>query len=219
MRAVAELKRVLRAVWTIVRGAIPALVVATFIPLVLFYAAFEAGSVMWAIGISVAYAYGVAAYQYCRRRRVSGLLLVTVFVTTVRTLGALVSGHTFVYFAVPVLETAGFGLMFMATMFSSEPLIVRLARDLVPHAADHLAERRGLTRGLSLIWMGTYLMSGATTLGLLVSVPLSVYLGAHELTGWFWTGSGVALSVLVCRRWAKGLVSEIWSMAHLSAAG
>lgn len=88
-----------------------------------------------------------------------------------------------VYFAIPAAETAGFGLMLVATMWTSEPLIVPLARDLVPHLTDDLARRRALVRGLSFIWMATYLASGATTLTLLTTVSQPVYMGAHQLAG------------------------------------
>ena len=188
------------------RGALPAVLVATVIPLALFYAALAAGSVGWAIVVSVLYAYGVAAYQHFRRRRVSGMLLMTVFMATVKAVTALASGHAVLFFAIPVVETAGFGLMFLATMVSAEPLVVRLARDLVPHAAAGIAERRSLVRTLSLVWTVTYVGSGATTLALLLSLPLPVFLGAHTVAGWLWTGSGAVSSVLICRARARGLL-------------
>jgi hypothetical protein len=195
---------VLRTLWSLVKSALPAVAVATLIPLALFYGALAAGSMGWAIVISIAYAYTVSAYQYVRRGRVSGMLLVTLFMATIRA-GAAASGQIGFYFAVPIVETAGFGLMFVATMFTAEPLVVRLARDLVPHAADDLASRRTLIRTLSLIWTATYLASGATTLVLLTTLPVPVYVGAHTLTGWFWTGSGILGSILACRRWAAGI--------------
>ncbi len=191
----------------LLRGAFPSIAVATLIPMALFYVTLAAGSIVWAIGVSVLYAYGLAAFQYGRRRRVSGMLLMTVFMVTVRAVSAVVSGHSMMYFAIPVAETAGFGLMFVATMWMSEPLIVRLARDLVPHLADDLAARRALIRGLSLIWMVTYLASGATTLTLLTTVSLPVYLGAHQIAGWCWVGGGVALSVSLCRRRGGALLA------------
>jgi len=196
----------LRAGLKMARAAFPAIAVATLIPLALFYLTLVAGSMVWAIGVSVLYAYGCAAFQYGRRRRVSGMLLMTVFMVTLRAVSAAASGQTVVYFALPVFETAGFGLMFVATLWTSEPLIVRLARDLVPQLADDLASRRNLIRGLSLIWMVTYLASGATALVLLATVPLPVYLGAHQLAGWAWVGSGVALSVVLVRRRGEGIL-------------
>ncbi|HEY3810395.1 MAG TPA: hypothetical protein VGL49_03090 [Acidimicrobiales bacterium] len=192
----------------LLRAAFPAIAVATLIPLALFYLTLAAGSMVWAIGVSVVYAYGFAAFQYSRRRRISGMLLMTVFMVTLRAVAAGATGQAMVYFAIPVAETAGFALMFVATMWTSEPLVVRLARDLVPHVADDLATRRALIRGLSVIWMVTYLGSGATTLALLTTVSLPVYMGAHQIAGWCWVGGGAALSVSLCRRRGEGLYAK-----------
>jgi hypothetical protein len=190
------------------RGALPAVAVATLIPLAVFYVALMASSVLWAMGLSVVYAYGVAIYQYAHNRRVSGMLMVTVFMATMRAVAAIASGQAIMYFAIPLVETAGFGLMFAATMFTSQPLVVRLARDLVPSAADDIAQRASLIRTLSLIWTVTYLASCATSCILLTTVPMPVFLGAHTLTGWFWTGSAMIITIALCRRRPAGLLSE-----------
>lgn len=199
--------RVLRAGLRMLWRAMPVIGTTTVVPLLLFYIAMAAGSVAWGIGVSVAYVYLTAAYQYLRRRRVSGMLLMTVLLVTLRALGAAVSGHVFVYFVLPVAETGVFGLLFLATMATREPLIVRLARDMVPHLADELADRKGLVTRLSLVWTLTYLASGATTLLMLLTVSLPVYLGAHQLAGWLWVAVGIGASVLLCRRHGNGLLS------------
>jgi hypothetical protein len=202
-----------RTLLLLARGALPAIVVATLIPMTLFYAALAAGSVFWAIGVSVLYAYAMVAYQHIRNHRVSGMLLITAFMATVRAVTAIASGHAMVYFAIPIVETVGFALMFLATMFSREPLVVRLARDLVPGAAEELVSHRSLIRSLSLVWTVTYLGNAATTLLLLVSTPMSVFLGAHTVAGWLWTGCGAAASVLICRSMAAGLLATAWASA------
>jgi hypothetical protein len=202
---VQRLAPVLRAVLPVLRAAVPAIAVATLIPLAVFYVGLALGSVLLAIIASVIYAYGVAAYQWCRHRRVSGMLLMTLLMVTIRAIAAVASGHTFAYFVVPVVETAGFGLLFLATMFTSEPLIVRLARDFVPHLADDLAGRRRLIRWLSAVWTLTYLASGSTTLLLLVTQSIPVYVTAHELAGWAWVAAGVGASIGLCRWQAHGL--------------
>lgn len=187
------------------RAALPAIAVATLIPLGVFYIGLAVGSVVAAIVASIVYAYGVALYQWVRNRRVSGMLLMTLLMVTLRGLAAAVTGHTFAYFFVPVVETAGFGLLFLATMFTSEPLIVRLARDFVPHLAEDLAGRRRLIRWLSATWTLTYLASGATTLVLLLTQSVAVYVTAHEVIGWMWVALGVGASIALCRRHAAGL--------------
>jgi hypothetical protein len=193
----------LRMLWR----ALPVIATTTGVPLLLFYVAMAVGSVAWGIAVSVAYVYLAAAYQFLRRRRVSGMLLMTVLLVTLRAVGAAASGHLFVYFVLPVAETGVFGLLFLVTMASREPLIVRLARDMVPHLADDLAGRRTLVNRLSLVWTLTYLASGATTLLMLLTVSLPVYLGAHQLAGWLWVAGGIGASVLLCRRHGSGLLS------------
>jgi hypothetical protein len=193
----------------LVRGALPALAVATLIPLGLFYLAMSLGSVDIAIGLSVVYAYGAGLWQHVRRPRVSGMLMVTIFMVTVRSLAVLASGRPFFYFVAPVIETVGFGLLFVASLASRECLIVRLARDVVPSVAGDLAERARLCRLLSAIWAMTYIGSGATTFVLLVTQPLPVYLGAHQLTGWAWNGAGLTASLLLCRWRARGLLTGL----------
>jgi hypothetical protein len=190
----------------LLRGAMPAVAVASLVPLALFYVMLTAASLGAAIVASVIYAWGMASWQYSRRRKVSAMLLFTVVTVTVRAVAAVASGHALWYFVVPVLETSAFGLLFVATMVVGEPLIVRLARDLVPHLADDLAERRQLMILLSCLWALVYLGSSTTTLVLLLTQPVPVYLGAHQLTGWLWTGAGIGLSLVVCRWRASGLL-------------
>jgi intracellular septation protein A len=189
------------------KAAFPALAVATLIPLGLFYLALLFGSVDIAIAVQVIYAYTAGVVQYVRRRRVSGMLTVTIFMVTVRVLAVALSGRPFFYFAAPVVETVGFGMLFVLSLLTRESLIVRLARDVVPDLADDLAARVGLCRGLSAVWALAYIGSGLTTFLLLVTQPLPIYLAAHQLTGWAWTGSGIAISLVLCRWRAGGLFS------------
>jgi hypothetical protein len=194
---------------SVVRGALPALTIATFIPMGLFYLCLFLGSVDIAIAVSVAYAYSVGAWQYRRRPRVSGMLVITIFMVTVRAAATAASGSSFLYFVIPVAETVGFGLLFVASLATRECLVVRLARDVVPHVAEDLAERVRLCRFLSLVWALVYIGSGSTTFVLLMTQPLPVYLGAHQIAGWMWTGLGIVTSVAVCRWRARGLLAKL----------
>lgn len=196
-----------RTVWTLVKGAAPALLIATLVPMALFWVMLTVAGIGYAIGVSVVYAYGAAAAQFLKHRRISGMLLVTVFMASMKALAVVLSGKAAVYFAIPAVETAGFGLTFLVTMFTAEPLVVRLARDLVPHAAQGITERRSLVRTLSWAWTLTYVGSGVTTLVLLSILPLPVFLGVHTVTGWCWTGTGTLVSAVLCRTQARGLLA------------
>jgi intracellular septation protein A len=198
---------VLKTVGCFVWAALPALAVATLIPLFLFYVVLLLGTVDIAIAVQVVYAYSAGLWQYRKRRRVSGMLMVTMFMVTVRVVALTLSGRPFFYFLAPVIETVGFGLLFMVSLLTRESLIVRLARDVVPDLADQLAERVGLCRGLSAVWALAYIGSGMTTFLLLVTQPLPIYLAAHQLTGWAWSGSAIVTSVGLCRWRARGLFS------------
>lgn len=196
----------------------PAVLVATIIPLALFYIALAAGSVHWAIGVSVAYAWAMVAWQYLRRRSVSGMLIVTWLTATLRASLALGSGHTFIYFALPAAETAVFGLIFVISLASREPLLVRLARDLLPTAADELADRRRLIRDLSVLWAASYLLSATATLLLLLASPLSVFLAVHVFMGWLFMAATGAASAWLVRRTEPNLFSQLMAAARSATA-
>lgn len=210
----ARLSSIASPVLHVLRSAAPPVMIATVIPLGLFYLGLAAGSVVLAIVISTVYTYGVAVFQYLRRRQVSGLLLMTVLMVTLRAGTAAASGRPFMYFVVPVVETVAFALLFLATLLTKEPLIVRLARDFVPALADDFASRRELIRWLSMVWGLTYLASAGTTLLLLLTQSIPVYMGAHQLAGWAWIGAGIAVSVLLCRWRADGLFRAAMALRH-----
>ena len=99
------------------RGAFPAVMTATLVPLGLFYAVSAAAGMKAGIITSLAWAYLVLARQlYTSRRRVSGLLVITAFTLTVRALTWALHQTTFTYFSVPVAETIGMGLLFVGTL-------------------------------------------------------------------------------------------------------
>lgn len=182
-----------RRLLALARDALPVVVTATVIPLALFYAVLASGSTMAAIGTSIAYAYGLASWQWWRRRRVSAMLGVTIVLTTLRLVAAL-TGGPLAYFGWPILETTGFGLVFVASLRTAEPLVVRLARDLVPSMAHLLHDRPALVRRLSWTWTAVYLGQAATTLMLLLFTPLTVFLAAHTFAGWAWVVAGMVMS-------------------------
>lgn len=209
---------VVSLVLKMVRQALPAVMVATIIPLGLFYIVLLSGSVQWAIGASVIYAWAMVAWQYLRHRQVSGLLVVTWLTATLRAALALVSGHPFIYFALPAAETAAFGLVFVATLARAEPLLIRLVRDLLPAGADLLAANRPLIRNLSLLWGVSHLLSAVATMLLLLTTPLPVFLAVHVFANWLFIGSAGGLSMLLARSRDRNLLGEVVSELRRSTA-
>lgn len=198
-----------RLAWHLLKGAAPALTVATLVPLALFYVVLALGDETAAVIASLVYAYAAIAFQYWSERRVSGMLMVTVAMASVKALTIAVSGRPFLYFAFPAVETVGFGMMFLVTLGRRQPLLLRLARDLVPSAVEALAASRPLVTRLSLVWGAAYLGSGLTTCVMLVTLPIPVFVGAHTLAGWCWTSTAAVLSVLFGRRRLGPLLTSI----------
>jgi hypothetical protein len=188
--------------------ALPAITVATLIPMGLFYTAMAlSGTVQTAIFVALAWSCAAFAVHYRRHGRVGGLLTITLIMTVLRVATSFAAGSTFVYFVVPIASTGGFALSFVTSLLVGEPLIVRLARDFVPSLAAELAVRRKLVVCLSLVWAMVYLASGATAFTLLATQPTTVYVGVHVIAGWGWVAAGIAVSAAVCRRMASELLA------------
>ncbi|HEX6393180.1 MAG TPA: VC0807 family protein [Acidimicrobiales bacterium] len=196
-----------RKVLRLVAGALPALLVATIIPLFLFYSISAAAGMKAGIIASLAWAYLMLGRQLLTSRRMSGLLMITAFTLTVRCVTWVVHQSTFTYFAVPIAETIGMGALFVVTFLMGRPLLVSLARDFVPSLGDHLTHEKHqrLVRHLSCVWGIVYLGSASTSAVLLLTQNIRWFLLLHQMSGWMWTGTGLTFSFLYGRRHAKEL--------------
>lgn len=198
-------------------GAVPAITVATIIPLTLFYGVSAFAGIKMGIIASLTWAWFALVRQVMAKGRISALLTLTAVTLSIRCVTWAIHQSTFTYFAVPVAETVVVGTLFVATMLLGRPLLVSLARDFVPSLAEHLAleKYRPLVRRMSLLWGLVYLGS-ATTSGVLLSTQsMHWFLLMHQFSGWFWTGSGIALSFLYGRHHAR----ELLTLAHAGVAG
>jgi hypothetical protein len=202
-----NLKMTPAKVLRLVAGALPALLVATIIPLTLFYSVSAAAGMKAGIVASLAWAYLMLGRQILTTKRMSGLLVITAFTLTVRCVTWVIHQSTFTYFAVPVLETIGMGALFVVTLAMGRPLLVSLARDFVPSLGDHLShdKHQRLVRHLSCVWGIVYLGSASTSAVLLITQNIHWFLLLHQMSGWMWTGTGLAFSFAYGRRHAKEL--------------
>jgi hypothetical protein len=123
----------------------------------------------------------------------------------VRTLVALASGSTFIYFFQPILGTVATGAVFLLSLGLRRPLVARLASEFCPvdpETADRPAVIR-LFRGLTVLWAGVSLATAATTMALLLWLPLATFVAAKVISGLLITCSGIALTVSWSLRTAK----------------
>jgi hypothetical protein len=186
------------------RGA-PRLIEATIIPAVLFYMCLTFAGTTTAIVAVLVWAYGAVAFRLVRRRAVPPILFLAVVGITVRTLVALASGSTFIYFFQPILGTVATGAVFLLSLGLRRPLVARLASEFCPvdeETAGRPAVIR-LFRGLTILWAGVSLATAATTMVLLLWLPLATFVAAKMISGLVITCSAIALTVSWSLRIAK----------------
>jgi uncharacterized membrane protein len=115
---------------------------------------------------------GAMCWRWATGRPVSGLLVLTLGLMTVKTGVMLVTGNKFVYFIQPVIVDATVATVFLASLWSARPVVGRLAPDFFPMDAA-LAARpavRDLFRRLTLLWGLVILVKGTVTFWLLESL-------------------------------------------------
>jgi hypothetical protein len=207
---------ILLRVARLARGALPAITVATIVPLALFYGLSAADGMKAGIIGSLTWAYLVLAKQLIGSRRISGLLVITSFTLTIRLVTWLVHQSPFTFFAVPVAETVGMGALFIVTLILGRPLLVSLAHDFVPPIGERLAhvDYKRLVRHLSCVWGAVYLGSAATSAVLLTTQNIHWFLLLHQMSGWIWTGSGLVVSFAYGRRHGGELLALATAVRH-----
>lgn len=160
------------------------LLTAIVVPGVLFYLCLIMVSVGAALVAALAWCYGAIAWRVATKRQMSGLLVLTVVVMTVRTAVALASGDTFLYFLQPVVSDALVGGIFLLSLASARPVVARLAADFYPMDSD-IAKRprvRRLFWHLTMLWALVCLGKAVMTLWLLESQSLVTFVLVKNLS-------------------------------------
>ena len=169
---------------TVVRRVSLSLLIACVIPAVLFYATFALWGVWTAIVVALGWSYGAIAFRAVTGRRTSGLLMLTALLITARTVLALVTDSTFVYFLQPIVSDGVVATLFLLSLVSARPMVARLAGDFYP--MDHeLAMRprvRRLFRHLTVLWALLGLGKATLTLWLLQSQTLATFVLVKSVT-------------------------------------
>jgi hypothetical protein len=206
----------------VARRLVPYLVEATIIPTALFYALLMIGDMRWALAGALAWSYGAIVRRAVRGRPVPGLLILATIGITVRSIVYLLSNNDFVYFVGPIMRTTLTGLVFAVSVVMGRPLIARFAGDFCPLAPD-VRMRPGVMRlftRLTILWATVNGLAAASSLVLLLTVPVAVFVVIGAVSAWIVTCTGVVLtvvdSVTTARR--EGLVTALAPDGTLYAA-
>jgi hypothetical protein len=155
----------------LVRVAV-SLVMAVFVPATLLWSTLVLFNVATAVIVALAWMVSAICWRHATGRPVSALLVLTLVTMTIRTAFTLATGNTFVYFVQPVFTDATVAALFLGSLWTTRPVIARLAPDFYP-MDDALAARPEMQchfRRLTLMWGLVILVKGVITLWLLVSL-------------------------------------------------
>ena len=156
----------------IIARVVTSLATAVVVPAALFATTVVTVGVPFAMVVALAWMVAATAWRWATRRPVSGLLLLTLGMLTLKTSIALATGNSYIYFVQPVFVDATVAVVFLASLRSATPMVARLAPDFYPIDAS-LAARpavHGLFRRLTLLWGLVILVKGGITLWLLESL-------------------------------------------------
>ena len=187
---------------TLARHALPNLLEASVIPLVLFYVSMWMLGVWGALVVALIWSYGALLCRAATGRRIPGVLLIGTLALTARTGVALASGSVMIFFLQPTLGTLAVAGAFLISVPAGRPLAQRLAADFCP-LPEHVLVRPHVRRffaRISVLWSFVHVANAVFTIWLLFSQPLGWYLLVKTVAGWTLTGGAVVLSVVSFRR-------------------
>lgn len=162
----------------VLRFAAAHLLEGTVLPIAVFYAVLAAAGLRWALVAGLGWCYASVARRLLSRQPVPGLLVLGTALFTVRSLIALATGSTFVYFLQPTLGTFLVAGLFLVSVGLGRPLAERLAHDFCPLPDNLLANGRirAFFHHISLLWAAVYVVNGATTLTFLLTASIGKFL-------------------------------------------
>jgi hypothetical protein len=203
--AQAQVLHVPQVLAAVLRRGLPNVVEATLVPTVLFIVVVALLGPLVAMAVVLAWGYGAIGRRLLCRQRVPALLVLATLGLTIRTAVGLASGSTFAYFVQPVATTVALAVVFAGSAWLGRPVIARLAHDFVPLHSE-VADRPAITRlfvGLTLLWAGVHLLTGAITFGLLVTLPVPQFVALKTVATLSISVAAIAITIVMALRTAR----------------
>ena len=186
---------------TMARHAVPHVVEATLIPLLLFYTFLWTAGVWGALIAALAWSWLAIGRRVVTGQRIPGILVLGALGITIRTIVAFASGSVFVYFLQPSLTTLAVAAAFLFSVPAGRPLAERLAHDFVPldPAVLRLPGVQKVFVRITLLWAFVNLANAVVTIALLMSQPVGAFVAAKTVT----TTLIVIASIVASTSWFK----------------
>lgn len=188
------------------------LLTATIIPSLLFSLSLVAGNIWTALIVALLWCYGSMAWRMSRRKRASGLLVLTVVGLTAKTIFTFASGSTWFYFVQPAITDSVIAALFIASLTTARPLVARLAHDFYPMDSD-VAGRPKVQRlfwRLTLFWALVCLAKAVVTVWLLqtMSTINFVAIKGAMMTGILLAATAITVAAAVRVARSEGLLHQ-----------
>ncbi|WP_459985213.1 VC0807 family protein [Nocardioides sp. AN3] len=161
----------------VITRVVVTLATAVLVPAVLLWATMQLFDVTTAVVVALSWMAALMGWRHVTGRPVSGLLLLSLGVLTVKTAFTLVTGNTFVYFVQPVFADVAVSAIFLGSLVRGRPVIARLAPEFYPMSAALAArpEVCALFRRLTLMWGLVILGKAAITWWLLEALSTAAF--------------------------------------------
>jgi hypothetical protein len=189
----------------IVRHVGLSLLVATVVPTALFYVCLMTIGLWTALIAALAWCYGMLAWRVGTGRPTSILLLLSVTGLTGKTVLALSTGSTTVYFMQPAVTDALVAAAFLASLATARPAVARFAAEFYPMTKE-LATRpqvEALFIRLTLLWAALCATKAVLTVWLLQSLSLTSFVAAKSVYAPSSAAIGATLTIFLAVRVAR----------------
>lgn len=181
----------------VARRGLPGIIEASLVPSAIFLIATGSLGATAAMIAVLVWGYGTILRRVLHGKEVPSVLVLAMCGLTFKTLVGVVSGSTFAYFLQPVVTTIAVGGLFFGSVLIGRPLIARIAHDFCPIAPE-VAARPSVTRlfaGLTLLWATVQLINAGATLGMLFSLPTTLFVVLKPAASLFITAAAVTVTV------------------------
>jgi hypothetical protein len=181
----------------VARRGLPGVIEASLVPSAIFLIVTGAAGATIAMIAVLAWGYATVLRRVVRGKDVPAVLVLAMSGLTVKTLVGVVSSSTFAYFLQPVATTLVIGAMFFGSVLVGRPLIARIAHDFCPISPE-VASRPSVVRlfaGLTLLWATVQIVNAGATLGMLFSLPTTLFVVLKPAASLLISAAAVTITV------------------------
>jgi intracellular septation protein A len=187
---------------TLARQVLPSVIEGSIIPVALFLVMLRVLGLWGAILVGLGWSYTAIVRRLVTHRPVPGIMIIGAATLTARTILALATGSSFVYFLQPTLGTALVAVAFLLSVPLGRPLAQRIASDFCPIPPEVLAHDhvKRLFLRISLLFAFTLSLNAGLALWLQVSQSVGTFVVVKSLASAVMTIAAVIVSIVWFKR-------------------